>query len=189
MPTGERAARQGDQRSRRLMRPPIREGRFLKLIHLSYGGTPDPESGALVYTGRVGIGVLPVQYEVRATERTTDGVVTAIDLALRAAIAKMPQEVPEILFWPYHITLLSRSRGTSSPVVAQAKIALNGWRATRKVKHADGVTAAAFLLFDAYDHLLYERWREFLRKANMTPDQAFQAMVDAVREDEAEGHA
>lgn len=189
MPTTERAARQSDRRPKPRTRPPIREGRFLKLLHLSYGMNPDLESGDLTYTGRVGLGVLPVEWEVRSTERTTDGAVTAIDLALRAAIAEMRQELPEVRLWPYHIRLTSRSRGVSSPVVAQAKIALNGWTSHRRVRHPDGVTAAAFLLFDAYDHLLYERWRGHLRTAGITPEQAFQAMVDAIREDEATGHA
>lgn len=189
MPTTERAARQRDQRSKPRTRPSIREGRFLKLLHLSYGMSPDPKSGDLTYTGRVGLGVLPVEWEVRSTERTTNGAVTAIDLALRAAIAKMRQELPEVQLWPYHIRLTSRARGASSPVVAQAKIALNGWKAQRRVRHPDGVTAAAFLLFDAYDHLLYERWRGHLRVANVTPEEAFRAMVDAIQEDEAEARA
>lgn len=189
MHTAQRVARQSDQRARRVTRPPMREGKFLKLIHLSYGGNPDVESGVLTYTGRVGLGVRPVEWEVRATERTIEGAVTAIDLAFRAAIAKMRQEVPEVRLWPYHIRLTSRTRGASSPVVAQAKIALNGWKAQRRVRHPDGVTAAAFLLFDAYDHLLYERWRECLRTAHVTPEEAFAAMMTAVREDDGEGHA
>ena len=185
----QRGARQSDRRVHQTTRPPIREGSFLKLLHLSFGMSPHSETGKPVYTGRVGLGVRPVQWEVRATERTEEGTVSAIDAALRTAIAKMRQEVPNVQLWPYHIRLSSRRRGVTSPVVAQAKIALNGWTAHRRVRHPDGVTAAAFLLFDAYDHLLYERWRRFLRTAHVTPEEAFEAMVTAVREDEVQGHA
>lgn len=192
MHTVQRAARPSDQRTRRTMRPPLREGKFLKLTHMSFGMNPDPESGQLTYTGRVGLGVLPVEWEARASERTTAGTVTAIDLAMRAALARMRQEVPVIRLWPYHIRLTSRTRGTSSSVSAEAKIALNGWQARQRVRHADGVTAAAFLLFDAYDHLLYERWQKCLSKANVTPEEAFRAMMgDAVQGegDASEAHA
>lgn len=185
MSVTERAVRQSDQRLKQRTRPPIRMGKFLKLLHLSYGGTPDPESGALAYTGRVGLGVLPVEYEVRATERTTDGAVTAIDLALRTAIAKMRQELPALQLWPYHVTLSSRTRGIASAVRVQAKIRLDGLNYRARVRHPDTVTAVAFLLFDAYDHVLHERWRECLGKANVTPEQAFCAMRDAAQEETA----
>lgn len=187
MSTASRTARQSDRRSKPRIRPPIREGKFLKLIHLSYGGAPDPESGVLTYTGRTGLGVLPIEWEVRATERTTDGAVTAIDLALRAAIAKMRQEVPELQLWPYCVTLSSRTRGAGSAVRVRAKIKLDGFNYHARVRHPDTVTAAAFLLFDAYDHVLYERWRECLRKANVTPELAFCAMRDAAQEVEEDG--
>jgi hypothetical protein len=189
MSTAERAARSSDERPKSKARQPIRTGKFLKLLHLSYGGTPDPKSGELMYTGRVGLGVLPVRREFRADERTTDGAVTAIDLALRAAIVKMRRELPALQLWPYHVTLSSRTRGIASAVRVQAKIRLDGLNYRARVRHPDTVTAAAFLLFDAYDHILYERWRELLRMGNVTPEDAFQAMMDASEEAEEEYRA
>jgi|GEM_PF-4032847 len=157
--------------------PPMRTGKFLQLARMAYGMGYDPKSGALMFNSRVVLGVVSSMWTLAARERTTDGAVTAIDRALRTAITRMGHEIPQVQLWPYHITLTSRAKGTSSPVIAQAKVSLDGWKATRKVRHADGVTAAAFLLFDAYDHILWERWKERLEPAGVSPKAVLVTML------------
>lgn len=154
----------------------MRNGKFLQLVRLAYWMGPDIRSGVPTYTSRIVLGTVVGSMTASAQECTINGAVTAIDFALRAAIGRMKYEVPEIQLWPYQIDLTNRRERMSSPVVAQARIKLDGWKATRRVRHADGVTAAAFLLFDAYDHLLFVRWQERLAAAQTTPEEVLRTM-------------
>ncbi|MBI4449766.1 hypothetical protein HY634_01790 [Candidatus Uhrbacteria bacterium] len=169
-------ARNGSRRVHRARTSPLRKGEFLTLVRMSFGMGEGDEDGALRYTGRVSLHVGPVDFECRGIAHTSNGTVSALDLAFRDALKRVGQEVPELRLWPYRIRLSNRAAGIDSPVTVDAKVALNGWRAHPRVQHQDSVTAAAFLLFDVYDDFLYRRWREHIRVAHLTETEALDGL-------------
>ena len=178
---GTVSARNGRRKSHRTRASPLRTGKFLTLVRMSFGMGEDDVDAALRYTGRVALCVGPVDFECRGIAHTPNGTVSALDLAFRDALKRAGQDVPELRLWPYRIRLSDRAAGIDSPVTVQAKVALNGWRAHPRVQHQDSVTAAAFLIFDVYDDFLSHRWREYIRTARLTEAEALAGLQRAAR--------
>ncbi|MDO8425577.1 MAG: hypothetical protein Q7T01_03640 [bacterium] len=148
----------------------MRTGDFLVLGDLTYQRHWNERSEQVESRAYIVIRVGREEHEYIGIGRACEGTVTAIELALRDALGSARVELPvaELLAFEMHVAVGKTEANAS--VTATAHVRLGDWHGRVQVDHPDAATAGAYLLFDAYDRLLYKQWFERLSIARMRPE-------------------
>lgn len=158
---------------------PLRVGKLLTLVRLTYQRSWDPTEGA--YSSRAFLGIRvagPSPFEYQGCGKAREGTITAGEHALRDALKKAGIALPTTELIAFSINVAAGKTGPEAPAAAEATVRLGTWERFVRVDEADGTTAGILLIFDAYDYLLMERWRTNLAPAGMTPELALANMAE-----------